>query len=141
MSMPPKDHKIDTLIGRSAHLKGDFEFAGGLHLEGWISGDVRADPGSDSTLSVSQGGRIDGAVSATNVILDGTVTGPIHASGRVVLGPNARVHGDVYYGVIEMTLGAEIMGRLVRAASSSPLAAAKVEVKFGAAFDRGTLGP
>jgi len=53
--MPPKDHKIDTLIGRTAHLKGDFEFAGGLHLEGRISGDVRADPSSDSTLSVSEG--------------------------------------------------------------------------------------
>jgi cytoskeletal protein CcmA (bactofilin family) len=132
--MPHKDHKIDTLIGRTAHLRGDFEFTGGLHLEGRISGDVRADPSSDSTLSVSEGGCIDGAVHATNVILDGTVTGPIHARGRVVLGSSARVHGDVYYGVIEMTLGAEIMGRLVPMASSSPLAAAKVEVKFGAAF-------
>jgi cytoskeletal protein CcmA (bactofilin family) len=135
--MPPKDHKIDTLIGSTAHLKGDFEFAGGLHLEGRISGDVRADPSSDSTLSVSESGRIDGAVSATNVILDGTVRGPIHARGRVVLGPHACVHGDVYYGVIEITLGAEIMGKLVPVALSSPLAAAKaakVEVKVGAAF-------
>jgi cytoskeletal protein CcmA (bactofilin family) len=131
--MPRKDHKIDTLIGRTAHLKGDFEFAGGLHLEGRISGDVRADPSSDSTLSVSEVGRIDGAVNATNVILDGTVTGPIHASGRVVLGPRARVHGNVYYGVIEMALGAEIMGRLVPVALGSP-GAATVEAKFGAAF-------
>ncbi|HEY4873037.1 MAG TPA: polymer-forming cytoskeletal protein [Steroidobacteraceae bacterium] len=135
--MHPKDHKIDTLIGRTAHLKGDFEFAGGLHLEGRISGDVRADPSSDSSLSVSEGGRIDGAVSAMNVILDGMVSGPIHARGRVVLGPHARVHGDVYYGVIEMTLGAEIMGRLVPVALGSPRAtvtAAKVQVKLEAAF-------
>ena len=135
--MPPKDHKIDTLIGRTAHLKGDFEFSGGLHLDGRISGNVRADSSSDSTLSVSEHGRIDGAVSATNVILDGTVSGPIHARGRVVLGPHARVDGDVYYGVIEMTLGAEIMGRLVPVTLGSPPAAAtaaKVEVKLGAAF-------
>jgi cytoskeletal protein CcmA (bactofilin family) len=135
--MPPKDHKIDTLIGRTAHLKGDFEFSGGLHLDGRISGDVRADPSSDSTLSVSEHGRIDGAVSATNVILDGTVTGPIHARGRVVIGPSARVHGDVYYGVIEMTLGAEIMGKLVPVTSGERAVAAhaaKVEIKFGGAF-------
>ena len=134
--MRPKDHKVDTLIGKAAHLKGDFEFAGGLHLEGRISGDVRADPSLDSTLSVSEGGRIDGAVNVTNVILDGTVTGPIHASGRVVLGPRARVHGDVYYGVIEMTLGAEIMGRLVRVTSGTEMAdkVAKVEVRLGEAF-------
>jgi cytoskeletal protein CcmA (bactofilin family) len=137
MSMLRRDHKIDTLIGRTAHLRGDFEFSGGLHLEGRISGDVRAEPSSNSTLSVSEEGCIEGAVTAANVILDGTVTGPIHASGRVVLGPRARVHGDVYYGAIEMTLGAEIMGRLVPVTSSAPAAAAqpaKVEVRVGGAF-------
>ena len=135
--MPRKDHKIDTLIGKTAHLRGDFEFSGGLHLDGRISGDVRADPSSDSTLSVSEDGCIEGAVSVANVILEGTVKGPIHARGRVVLGPRARVHGDVYYGVIEMTLGAEIMGKLVPVTASTHVAAekaAKVEVRFGGAF-------
>jgi len=135
--MPPKDHKIETLIGKTAHLKGDLEFSGGLHLDGRISGDVRADPSSDSTLSVSEHGRIEGAVNVANVILDGTVTGPIHARGRVVLGASACVDGDVYYGVIEMTLGAEIMGKLVPVTSGDPVVAdraAKVEVKFGGAF-------
>jgi len=135
--MPRKDHIIDTLIGRTAHLKGDLEFCGGLHVDGRISGDVRAEPGSDSTLSVSEEGRIEGAVNVANVILEGTVTGPIHARGRVVIGPSARVHGDLYYGVIEMTLGAEIMGKLVRVTSSEPAAvvkAAKVEIKLGGAF-------
>jgi cytoskeletal protein CcmA (bactofilin family) len=128
---------IDTLIGRTAHLHGDLEFTGGLHLDGRISGDVRADSSSDSTLSVSQHGCVEGAVSAVNVILDGRVNGPIHASGRVVLGPTARVYGDIYYGIIEMTLGAEIMGKLVPvAADPSGMAPqpAKVEFKFGGAF-------
>jgi cytoskeletal protein CcmA (bactofilin family) len=135
--MPRKDHRIDTLVGRTGHVKGDLEFSGGLHVDGRISGDVRAEPDSDSTLSVSEQGRIEGAVDVANVILDGTVTGPIHARGRVVIGARARVHGDLYYGVIEMTLGAEIMGRLVRVTSGEPVAAikaAKVEIKLGGAF-------
>jgi cytoskeletal protein CcmA (bactofilin family) len=134
--MPPKDQKIGTLIGKDAHLRGDFEFSGGLHLDGRISGDVRANPSSESTLTVSAGGCIEGAVHVANVILHGTVTGPIHARGRVVLGSSARVYGDVYYGVIEMTLGAEIMGRLVRVTSGTGVAdkAAKVEVRLGGAF-------
>jgi cytoskeletal protein CcmA (bactofilin family) len=134
MWMPRKDHKIDTLIGKTAHLRGDFEFSGGLHLDGRISGDVRADPSSDSTLSVSEDGCIEGAVSVANVILEGTVKGPIHARGRVVLGPRARVHGDVYYGVIEMTLGAEIMGRLQplpAGEAEGARQAAKLEAKSG----------
>jgi cytoskeletal protein CcmA (bactofilin family) len=44
--------------------------------------------------------------------LNGLVKGDILASGRVVLGAGARVKGDVRYGVIEITLGAEIQGRL-----------------------------
>jgi len=111
--------KIDTLIGRTVHVNGDLEFSGALHLDGRVSGDVRAEPSSDSTLSVSRHGCIDGAVEVANVILDGTVTGPIRARGRVVLGPTARVHGDVHYCVIELALGAEIKGRLVCGAGDS----------------------
>ena len=106
--------KIDTVIGRGAQLSGGLEFSGCLHVDGRIWGDVRAAAGADSTLSVGEHGCIEGAVEVGNLILDGTVTGPIHAPGRVVLGARARVRGDVYYGHIEMTLGAEIIGRLVR---------------------------
>jgi cytoskeletal protein CcmA (bactofilin family) len=47
-------------------------------------------------------------------MLNGTVRGDILARERVVLGATARVQGNVYYGVIEMTLGAQIMGKLTR---------------------------
>jgi cytoskeletal protein CcmA (bactofilin family) len=131
--MPHSMNKIDTLIGKTVRMKGDLEFSGGLHLDGRITGDVRAPPSSNSTLSISEQGCIEGAVEVANVILDGTVTGPIHARERVVLGAKARVHGDVFYGVIEMTLGAEIKGKLVPLAVPGTLGAtkpAKVEAKL-----------
>jgi cytoskeletal protein CcmA (bactofilin family) len=115
---------IDTLIGKSARLEGDLAFEGGLHVDGHIVGSVRALGQKESTLSVSAGGSIEGAVQVPNVMLEGTVTGDIHASGRVVLGASARVQGNVYYGVIEMTLGAQIMGKLVRLAPEAPAGAA-----------------
>jgi cytoskeletal protein CcmA (bactofilin family) len=110
-SKPPR---IDTLIGKASRVHGDMEFAGGLHLDGSIAGNVRADPSEDSSLSVSETGSIEGNVEATNVMLSGTVKGDILARQRVVLGATARVQGNVYYGVIEMTLGAQIMGKLTR---------------------------
>lgn len=116
--------RIDTLIGREARVAGDVEFQGGLHLDGRIAGDVRAPHAAAtriSTLSVSETGVIDGAVEVPDVELRGTVRGDIRASSRLALGATARVEGNVYYGVIEMTLGAQIMGRLVRL---SPEAAA-----------------
>jgi cytoskeletal protein CcmA (bactofilin family) len=113
-SRDSKPARIDTLIGKASRVHGDLEFAGGLHLDGTIEGNVRADPGEGSSLSVSETGSIDGAVEAHNVTLNGTVRGDIVARERVVLGATARVQGNVYYGVIEMTLGAQIMGKLTR---------------------------
>jgi cytoskeletal protein CcmA (bactofilin family) len=62
---------------------------------------------------VSDGGVGEGAVAVPNVVLNGTVKGDILAHDRVELGATARVSGNVYYGLIEMEMGAEINGKLI----------------------------
>jgi len=120
-SRPPH---IDTLIGKGVRVEGDIDFLGGMHLDGAIAGNVRSNAAPDATLSVSESGSIEGSVEVPNVILQGQVRGDIHAAERVVLGATARVEGNVYYGVIEMTLGAQITGKLVRLAPAVPAGAA-----------------
>lgn len=105
--------RIDTLLGGTTKVEGNVEFAGALHLDGHVSGNVRAATQMSSTLSISPGGRVDGAVEVTHILLNGVVQGDIRASGRVVLGARARVYGNVHYGVIEVALGAEVRGKLV----------------------------
>jgi len=119
----PRQARIDTLIGKAARVQGDIEFTGGLHLDGRIVGGVRSDDARDSTLSVSETGYIEGPVQVPNVVLNGTIRGDIHAIERVVLGATAKVQGNLYYGVIEMTLGAQIIGKLVRLEPETPPAA------------------
>ena len=102
--------RVDTLIGRTSQVRGDLSFAGGLHLDGQIDGNVEALQGQ---LSVSEHGVVTGSVAVPQVLLDGTVRGDIVARERLVLGPNAQVHGDVQYGAIEMAPGARINGKLV----------------------------
>ena len=53
-----KPARIDTLIGKAAHVHGDVEFAGGLHLDGSIVGNVRSDRAAHGHL-VSQPGRLN----------------------------------------------------------------------------------
>ena len=118
-SRESKQARIDTLIARSTRVNGDLEFAGGLHLDGSIAGNVRSDPSQSSSLSISETGSIEGSVEVPNVMLNGSVRGDIVARERVVLGATAKVQGNVYYGVIEMTLGAQIMGKLTRVAEES----------------------
>src|SRR5262249_59517378 len=74
-----KQARVDTLIGKASRVHGDLEFAGGLHLDGSIAGNVRADPSEDSSLSISETGSIEGNVESENVMLNGTVRGDILA--------------------------------------------------------------
>jgi|SRR3984957_21318628 cytoskeletal protein CcmA (bactofilin family) len=112
--------QIDTLIGRSANVQGDVEFAGGLHVDGRINGNVRATAGLPASLSISEHGVVEGSVEAHNVVLNGRINGDIFGSERVVLGAKARVQGNVHYGEIEMALGAEITGKLVPRVGAGP---------------------
>lgn len=108
-----KPHGIDTLVGASTRILGDVQFIGGVHIDGHVRGNVDAPPDSDSTLSVSDTGLIEGSVTVPNVVLNGAVQGDIRARERVELGATAKVAGNVYYGLIEMAMGAQISGRLI----------------------------
>jgi len=116
---PPVPGRIDTLIGRGTRLSGTVEFGGGLHLDGQIDGDVRGNTdAAPATLWVGVDARIVGNVEVGNVVINGEVVGEVRSRERVVLGEKARVTGDLYYGSIEMALGARVDGKLYPLASS-----------------------
>jgi cytoskeletal protein CcmA (bactofilin family) len=111
-----KPTKIDTLIGRKSEMLGDVRFAGGLHVDGTVKGNVVAEEDVPSVLTLSETGTIEGEVRVPNVILNGTVIGDVHARQHIELAPNARITGNVYYSLIEMAMGAEVNGNLVHVA-------------------------
>ena len=104
---------VETLIGSNSKIYGDLNFMGGCHIDGTIKGNVSADPDTDSALSISDIGHIEGAVTVPHVVLNGIVKGDVYASKRIELGVTARVTGNVYYNLIQMSEGAEINGKLV----------------------------
>ncbi len=108
--------KIDTLIGAEAEIQGDLHFTGGLHVDGRIKGSVVAD--GDAVLMLSEHGSIEGEVRVPHIVLNGTVTGDVHAAERIELASKARVRGNVFYQLIEMVVGAEVNGKLVHSAQA-----------------------
>lgn len=104
---------VDTLVGSNSQVNGDLKFTGGCHVDGTIKGNVSADAGTNSALSISEEGTVEGGVTVPYVVLNGIVRGDVVASQRVELGSTARVIGNVYYNLIEMAIGAEINGKLV----------------------------
>jgi len=121
---------IDTVIGSQTHLEGDIRFSGGLHVDGTVKGNLIAEPGTETVLTVSEQGRIEGDVRVPNLVLNGAVQGDVYASERVELASHAKVTGNVYYNLIEMAMGAEVNGNLVHRAEpqrTSSNTAQKVE--------------
>ena len=104
---------VETLVGANSKVSGDLYFTGGCHIDGAVNGNVTADPDTESALSISDIGSVEGGVTVPYVVLNGVVRGDVYASQRVELGPTARVVGNVYYNLIEMAIGAEINGKLV----------------------------
>ena len=105
----PRPTKVDSLIGRHSRVLGEFRFSEGLHIDGLIKGDVVSDVGASATLTLSESGTVEGHVRVPFVIISGVVKGDVYADDYVELGPTARIEGDVYYGLIEMAMGAEFI--------------------------------
>lgn len=106
-------NSIDTLVGADTRIEGDIHFSGGLRVDGAILGNVSEPNASPSTLILSEHGRIEGAVSASKIVVNGKVIGPIRAGQFIELQAKAHVTGDVYYKSLEMHTGAVIEGKLV----------------------------
>ena len=115
----PITGRIDTLISKAARVQGDVEFAGGLHLDGRVQGQVRSIGTEPATLWISEQGAVEGGVDVPSVVINGTVIGDVHARERVAIGPQSRITGNVHYGTIEMTLGAQIDGKLIPMSGAS----------------------
>ena len=108
-----KTTKIDTLVGENTEVTGNLKFTGGLHIEGVVKGNISADADTNSVLSLSDQGSIEGEIHVPFNIIDGTVVGNVYSSEHVELESKSRITGDVYYNLLEISSGAQISGRLV----------------------------
>lgn len=115
-----KAPKVTTVIGKDTSITGAVEFEGGLHLDGRIEGNVNGRAGGPSSITVSEHGTVEGDVRVDVLILNGTVVGDVYADERVELAAKARVNGTVYYHMLEMAMGAEVNGQLVRSEDREP---------------------
>lgn len=108
-----KAQTIDSLIGATTRIEGAVRFQGGLRIDGEVIGDVVAIDGAESMLVISENGKIQGAVNAEHVVVNGHIHGPVLATNLIELQPNARIKGDVRYRALEMHQGATVEGMLL----------------------------
>lgn len=104
--------RIDTLVGADTRIDGNIHFTGGLRVDGSVRGNV-TESETPSTLVLSENGRIEGAITVSQVVINGVVTGPVQAMQFIELQTKSRVAGDVSYKSLEMHTGAVVEGKLI----------------------------
>ena len=107
-----KQPSIKSLIAQGSCIEGNLTFTDGLRIDGEVIGDIRAAEGGASLLVISESAAVTGHIYADHVIINGRVTGPVHASELLELQPKAKIAGDVSYKALEMHQGAVITGQL-----------------------------
>ena len=105
--------KINTLIGEGTEVEGVVKFSGGLHVVGKINGGA-VSVEDDSVLIISEHAEVRGNIKVKHLIVNGRVDGEVYVDGKVELFDKARINGDIYYKVLELPVGAQVSGKLIR---------------------------
>ncbi len=105
--------KINTLIGEGTEVEGIVKFSGGLHVVGTINGGAVSKT-EDSLLIISENALVIGDVVVKHLIVNGQIDGEIYVDGKVELFDKARINGDIHYKVLELPVGAQVNGKLIR---------------------------
>jgi cytoskeletal protein CcmA (bactofilin family) len=120
--------RIDTLIGAGTRINGDVAFSGGLRIDGEVRGNVIASAEQPSVLVIGEGGRVQGEVRATRMVVNGVVAGAVHVSELLELQSCARISGRLSYRALEIQAGARIEAELIHEAPVAAAAAPRAKL-------------
>lgn len=127
----PRAMESHGMIAGNLQIRGDVFFSGSLRVDGRIDGKVSVYEGGRGQLVISKGAVINGPVTVTSAIIDGTVSGTMNVQERLECRAHGVIRGDVTYGSMHTTDGAKIEARCQQrdkaqqVAAGSPLLATR----------------
>ena len=99
---------VETVVGPSVHVEGDFSSEGNILVKGSVSGNVK----TAQLLTVEEGAKISANVKAGEAIVSGEISGNLKVAERVELKASARVAGDISCKVLSVEAGALLHGKI-----------------------------
>ena len=129
VAAPSPSGTTTTLLSSEVTIDGNITFTGHLDVEGTVVGSIQSEQGQDAVLRVVEGGKVAGEIKVPTAMINGRVEGDVYCSERLELSENASINGDVYYNLIEMSVGAKVNGGLRYASNVADDLAAKREAK------------
>jgi len=104
----PSEDMVETVVGPSVNVEGDFASEGNIVVKGTVSGSVR----TSRHLTVETGAKVMANVKAGTAQVAGEVMGNVKVKGHLSLAATARVVGDIDAGTLSVEEGAMISGRI-----------------------------
>lgn len=99
--------EIETIIGPSVKVEGDFITEGNMIVEGTVSGSIK----TARNLKVGVKSKIFANVSAENALIAGEVQGNIRVNNKLELVSTAKVFGDIKAEILTIAAGSLLNGR------------------------------
>lgn len=99
---------VETVVGPSVNVEGDFSSEGNIVVKGTVSGSVN----TSKLLTVEDGAKIFANVKAGNAHISGSVKGNVKVADRLDLSATAKILGDIICKVLTVESGALIQGKV-----------------------------
>lgn len=98
--------KLEALVGSKSYFKGDIKTEGTLRIDGTVEGNVEAD-----WLVLGEKAKLSGDVTARGVIAGGRIEGNITASEVIEIKAKGQVIGDISAPRLAVSEGGILEGR------------------------------
>ncbi len=123
-NQPINEKDIETIIGPSVKVKGNFDTAGSIQIEGYLEGTLKI--GND--LIVGEKAEVIANLRANRIMIAGKVKGNIKAKQSLEITETARIEGDIEAKVLSIDAGAIVNGKVkMDVAEGAPLKKEKEE--------------
>jgi len=114
--------EVETVIGPSVKVKGNFNGQGNIVIEGILEGSLK----TAGSIFVGEKAKISANVVAKEAKISGEVAGNVKIKGQLEIANTAKVFGDVECATISIEKGANLNGKITMPISGEPK---KEEVK------------
>ena len=111
----PAQDEVETVVGPSVHVEGDFASEGNIIVKGVVSGSVK----TSQLLHAEEGSKIMANVRAGYAVVSGHVKGNIKVDESLELTNTAQILGDITCASLAVEPGALIYGKVMMAGIDS----------------------
>ena len=100
--------EVETIIGHSVKVEGDFKADGNVIIEGQMIGSLK----TKKNLRVGKDAKVKASVEAENAWVGGEIKGNVIIKGHLELSSSAKIKGDIETQILTMETGSQINGHV-----------------------------